>query len=153
MAVLLCSAMLCLALTGCDSPGPDKEFISYRKVDDNTWSPDMPVTFDLFFPKIGDTYSLQLLLRHNNDYPSGRVSIRVEFMRDYQYRRVDTLHLNLASAPGKWLGHGVVLKEISCPVYYSISPPIAGIYKLNVSPLDVSGANGIENVGVRLLKK
>lgn len=152
---LACSLSVFLIVTGIPAcrkpPTPAEETILFKGLEQGRWHAEENLDYELFVPCKGNTYRIELILRTDNRYPKGYINIASSLQRDLYYNRKDTLRLTLASEAGKWIGKGVAVSELRTVLYHSISPPLAGIYKLSVKPAGDSTLYGVQTVGIRML--
>lgn len=145
MRIIFCLAVCLLALGGCSER--HDSYSRFQPVSPSGWAYGDTITF---IPEGLDSVSLRsvnVAVRHSNDYPYRNLWLEVTFGNPPRIYR-DTVNIELADSYGRWHGNGLGPS-------YQISVPVARSVNLNDSSrvfirhiMRVDTIPGITSVGL-----
>lgn len=154
MTIAIKNSLFALLLFGILACGKSPVYNHFVDVE-NLWFQDSVITFKVPIDDVSATYGINVLLRHNADYP---------FANLYMFRKIesadaliyqDTVNFQLADPSGKWLGSGIGELKTVARRYRNeavrFSAP--GTYTFYIQQgMRIDSLMGIDAVGLELFK-
>jgi gliding motility-associated lipoprotein GldH len=143
LAVLLCIS--------CDTQRVYEEF---RPVDDQTWSSNNKVHFNVSLADSAQGYNVYISVRHTGNYEFSNLYLFVTAHSPNGNSVRDTVELTLADERGKWLGKGAAsVFTTYYPYRKNIRFPLHGIYTFDIEQaMWIRDLKNITDVGLRIEK-
>lgn len=140
--------MLFVCLGSCEPKHTD--FSEFRHISSGGWAISSPLHFTPHYADSLHSYSMDIAVRHDNEYPYANVGLTVDFFGADTLIERKRINLPIADAAGNWLGSGFgALYQVSATLSTGIS---AGeVTKVVVwQGLDTDTLSHITEVGIIL---
>ena len=145
--IALGTCLCALFLWGCVTSG--REEVTYRALPQAKWHRDTTLSYPLFVPYGGSSYSARVFLRFDNRYDFNHITLKYRLMHADSLLMADTLRIQMLANNGKEPKGGATFRQTEAELFPLFSFPHSGIYTLHLSlcterPL----LRGIDQVGV-----
>ncbi len=151
VGILIQVAIMMTALSSCHSS--DIDSTDFRTVPSGKWAYGDTLTFLLPTEENLPGGTLEVALRHTNDYPFSNLWLEVTTAISSGETRTDTVNVDLCDAFGRWYGNGFgdsYQMSASLPLH----TPTDSVLSVGVRHImRVDTLRGIDQVGVRLTQR
>lgn len=147
------SLLLCLmALMSLQSCQEGLLYERYYELENERWTYEEPINFEMEIPEAGVAYQLRLLLRHRNDYPYSNLWLKFYRTAPSGKQKVQRIEVRLAKASGEWLGDGLGGLINQEPVLLdNWIPEESGTYTFTMEQhMRINNLSPITHVGLRV---
>lgn len=149
VAFLSFAIFLLTLLYSCDFHPQQQNF--YHQLSAAQWDKKDTLSYNFFVPRGGCTIDITLFLRLNSNYEWLQLPLGYQIKNNFGYLSEEKLSLNIASKAGDFSNFKGSYRQFQSPLPSSFTPPIAGIYRINLYPLiEIPRLYGVENVGITI---